>query len=123
LRRVLEGVCEKLVHDQREGHDLVGRQRDLVRRHRAAEIDAAAIVGGAVGLYAALSARNPSPAIAWASALLPALTFVAITGFLQGNPLQVLIVTAVAYGFATLALLVPAIGAFDLLTGRTTTGE
>ena len=28
-----------------------------------------------------------------------------------------------AYGFATLALLVPAIGAFDLLTGRTTTGE
>ncbi|MFM8435727.1 MAG: ABC transporter permease [Planctomycetia bacterium] len=83
----------------------------------------AAIVGGAVGLYAALSARNPSPAIAWASALLPALTFVAITGFLQGNSLQVLLVTAVAYGFATLALLVPAIGAFDLLTGRTTTGE
>ena len=83
----------------------------------------AVIVGGAIGLYAALSARNPSPAIGWASALLPALTFVAITGFLQGNPLQVLIVTAVAYGFATLALLVPAIGAFDLLTGRTTTGE
>ena len=76
-----------------------------------------------MGLYAALSARNPSPAVAWASALLPALTFVAITGFLQGNPLQVLLVTAVAYGFATLSLLVPAIGAFDLLTGRTTTGE
>jgi ABC-type transport system involved in multi-copper enzyme maturation permease subunit len=83
----------------------------------------AVIVGGAVGLYAALSARNPSPAIAWASAILPALTFVAITGFLQGNTLQVLLVAAVAYGFATLALLVPAIGAFDLLTGRTTTGE
>ncbi|NBW97788.1 MAG: hypothetical protein EBR28_13950, partial [Planctomycetia bacterium] len=83
----------------------------------------AAVVGGAVGLYAALSARNPSPAIAWASALLPTLTFVAITGFLQGNSLQVLLVTAAGYGFATLALLVPAIGAFDLLTGRTTTGE
>jgi ABC-type transport system involved in multi-copper enzyme maturation permease subunit len=83
----------------------------------------AAIVGGAVGLYAALSARNPSPAIAWAAALLPSLTFVAITGFLQGNSLQVLLVTAAAYGFATAALLVPAIGAFDLLTGRTTTGE
>ena len=83
----------------------------------------AVIVGGAVGLYAALSARNPSPAIGWSSALLPSLTFVAITGFLQGNPLQVLLVTLVAYGFATLALLVPAIGAFDLLTGRTTTGE
>ena len=83
----------------------------------------AVIVGGAVGLYAALSARNPSPAIGWASALLPALTFVAITGFLQGNALQVFLVAAAAYGFATLAMLVPAIGAFDLLTGRTTTGE
>ena len=83
----------------------------------------AVIVGGAIGLYAALSARNPSPAIGWAAALLPALTFVAITSFLQGNTLQVLFVTMVAYGFATLALLVPAIGAFDLLTGRTTSGE
>ena len=83
----------------------------------------AVIVGGAIGLYAALSARNPSPAIGWASALLPALTFVAITGFLQGNALQVFLVAAAAYGFATLAMLVPAIGAFDLLTGRTTTGE
>ncbi len=82
----------------------------------------AVIVGGAVGLYAALSARSPSPAIAWAAAILPALTFVGITGFLQGNSLQVLLVAAVAYGFATAAMLVPAIGAFDLLTGRTTGG-
>lgn len=80
----------------------------------------AVVVGGAVGLYAALSNRNPSPAIGWASALLPSLTFVAITGFLQGSTLQVLLVTIVAYGFATAAMLVPAIGAFDLLTGRTT---
>jgi hypothetical protein len=35
----------------------------------------------------------------------------------------VFLVALVAYGFATAALLVPAIGAFDLLTGRTTTGE
>lgn len=82
----------------------------------------AVIVGGAIGLYAALSARNPSPAVGWASALLPALTFVALTGFLQGSTLQVFLVVCVAYGFATLALLVPAIGAFDLLTGRTSTG-
>ena len=80
----------------------------------------AVIVGGAVGLYAALSARNPSPAIGWAAAILPALTFVGITGFLQGNSLQVLLVAITAYGFATVALLVPAIGAFDLLTGRST---
>jgi len=78
----------------------------------------AVIVGGGVGLYAALSARNPSPAVAWASALLPAMTFVAITGFLQGSSLQVLLVVLATYGFATLALLIPSITAFDLLTGR-----
>ena len=83
----------------------------------------AVIVGGGIGLYAALSARNPSPAIGWASAILPALTFVGITGFLQGNTLQVLIVAATAYGFTTIALLIPAIGAFDLLTGRSSTGD
>ena len=78
----------------------------------------AVIVGGAVGLYAALSARNPSPAVGWTSALLPVLTFVAITGFLQGSSLQVLLVVGAAYGFATLALLVPSSTACDLLTGR-----
>ena len=78
----------------------------------------AVIVGGGVGLYAALSARNPSPAVAWASAILPTLTFVAITGFLQGSTLQVFLVVVAAYGFATLALLIPSIAAFDLLTGR-----
>jgi ABC-type transport system involved in multi-copper enzyme maturation permease subunit len=78
----------------------------------------AAIVGGAVGLYAALAARNPSPAVGWTAAILPALTFVAITGFLQGSSLQVLLVVVTAYGFATLALLIPSITAFDLLTGR-----
>ena len=78
----------------------------------------AVIVGGGVGLYAALSSRNPSPAVAWTSALLPVLTFVAITGFLQGSSLQVFLVMLAAYGFATLALLIPSIAAFDLLTGR-----
>jgi ABC-type transport system involved in multi-copper enzyme maturation permease subunit len=78
----------------------------------------AVIVGGAIGLYAALSARNPSAAVAWAAALLPAVTFVAITDFLQGGTLQVLLIVIGAYGFAILALLVPAIGAFDQLTGR-----
>ncbi|MFM9026228.1 MAG: ABC transporter permease [Planctomycetaceae bacterium] len=82
----------------------------------------AVIVGGAIGLYAALSTRNPSPAVGWAAALLPALTFTAIAGFLQGGTLQVFLVVVAAYGFATLAMLVPAIGAFDLLPGRTTSG-
>lgn len=83
----------------------------------------AVIVGGAIGLYAALSTRNPSPAVAWTAALLPALTFTAIAGFLQGGTLQVFLVVVAAYGFASVALLVPAVGAFDLLTGRTTSGS
>ena len=83
----------------------------------------AVIVGGAIGLYAALSARNPSTAIKSAAAILPALTFVAITGFLQGHTLQVFLVALAAYGFATAAMLVPAIGAFDLFTGRTTAAD
>ena len=51
------------------------------------------------------------------------MTFVAIASFLQGNTLQVCLVVLAAYGFATLAMLVPAIAAFDLLTGRTTSGD
>ena len=39
------------------------------------------------------------------------------------NALQVFLVAGVAYGFATAALLVPAIGAFDTLTGRASSLE
>jgi len=78
----------------------------------------AVIVGGSVGLYACLAARVPSAAIGWAAALLPALTFIAITSFLQGQALQVFLVVVAAYGFSTAAMLVPAVGAFDTITGR-----
>lgn len=78
----------------------------------------AVIVGGSIGLYAALAARVPSSAIGWAAAVLPALTFVAITSFLQGQPLQVFLVVLAAYGFSIAAMLVPALGAFDAITGR-----
>jgi ABC-type Na+ efflux pump permease subunit len=78
----------------------------------------AVMVGGGIGLYAALAVRVPSAAIGWAAAILPTLTFVAITSFLQGQPLQVFLVVLAAYGFSTAAMLVPAIGAFDAITGR-----
>ena len=77
-------------------------------------------VGGGVGLYVALGVRNPSPAIGIASFLCPMLTFVAITNFRLGQTLGVFLVTAAAYGFATAAMLVPAIYEFDVATGRTT---
>lgn len=82
----------------------------------------ATIVGGGVGLYAALGRRNPSPAITLASFVLPLATFYAITSFLVKAPLAALLAVVGAYGFATAALLVPAVFEFDVATGRTTGG-
>jgi len=81
------------------------------------------MLGGGVGLYTALGARNPSVAIGLASFLCPVLTFVAVTSFLLGQTLGVLIWTIGAYGFATAAMLIPAIYEFDVATGRKTAEE
>jgi hypothetical protein len=78
------------------------------------------MIGGSAGLFAALGSRNPSQAIGLASLLLPVLTFVAITGFLQGETLGVFLIVAFTYGLTTAAMLVPAISEFDVATGRTT---
>ena len=78
------------------------------------------MIGGGLGLYVALGARNPSTAIAAASFLCPLATFYAITSFFLDYTLAVFLVTAGAYGFATAAMLIPAIYEFDVATGRTT---
>lgn len=83
----------------------------------------ATIVGGGVGLYAALGRRNPSPAITIASFALPLATFYAITSVLLDAPVAALLAVSGAYGFAVASLLVPAVFEFDVATGRTTTGE
>lgn len=78
------------------------------------------ILGGGVGLFAALGARNPSSAMLTASILLPFATFYAITTFLlRDKEGLVLFVVAGAYGFTTAAMLVPAIYEFDIAMGRT----
>ncbi len=74
------------------------------------------ILGGGIGLYVTLGARNPSTAIAIASLMLPFATFYAITSFLLGYNLPVFLVTVVVYGFTTAAMLMPAIGEFDIAT-------
>lgn len=83
----------------------------------------AIIMGGWAGLFVALGVRNPSPAIGLASLACPVATFYAITSFLLGMPLAVFSTIVLAYGFATAAMLVPAISEFDVATGRTTGGE
>jgi ABC-type transport system involved in multi-copper enzyme maturation permease subunit len=83
----------------------------------------ALMLGGWLGLKMALGSKIASSAIAWASAACPFATFYSITSFLrgdQGDMLIVLAVTAVAYGFMTAAILIPAIYEFDETTGRTT---
>ncbi len=81
------------------------------------------MLGGGVGLYAALGARNPSKAILLASMVAPIATFWAITSFLLNYTLGVFLVTVATYGFAATAMLVPAIFEFDVATGRTVPGE
>jgi len=81
------------------------------------------IAGGSIGLYVSLGARNPSSAIATASLLLPLATFYAITSFLLGYTLGVFLVVAATYGFATAAMLVPAISEYDFASTRTAQEE
>jgi hypothetical protein len=84
----------------------------------------AIILGGGTGLYMALGYRNPSPAITLAAFALPFLTFFAITSFiLRNQELTVCSVIAVAYAFATAAMMVPALSEFDFATGRSRTAE
>ncbi len=78
----------------------------------------ACIVGGGVGLYVALGARNPSPALALASGLLPLAMFFSITSLLLGRYLSVLLVMAFTYGFTTTAMIMPALGEFNISMGR-----
>lgn len=79
----------------------------------------AIILGGGTGLFVAMGSRNPSPAIALASFGLPFLTFFAITSFiLRDQELTVFSVIVTAYGFATAAMIVPALSEFDFQLGR-----
>jgi len=77
------------------------------------------ILGGGVGLYAALGVRNPSAAIGLAAVCIPFATFYAVVSFLRGYDLPVFVVVAAAYAFTTAALGIPAIFEFDVEMGRT----
>jgi len=78
------------------------------------------IGAGSIALSASLAHKNPSTALLLASAVLPFLTFYAITYFLLEGTLVVCLVILTAYGFAIAAMLVPAVSEFDVALGRTT---
>jgi hypothetical protein len=81
------------------------------------------IVGGSLAMYVALGWRNPSSALGWTSLITPFATFYIIVSFLLHQFGTVFLLTVCTYGFATAAMLVPAIYVFDVATGRTTVRE
>ena len=83
----------------------------------------ACIIGGAIGLFAALGRHTPSPALALASTILPFAMFHALTSLMLKNYATVIIVLTFAYGFATTAMIIPRLSEFLVSAGRVKGGE
>ncbi|QGJ69420.1 Hypothetical protein PBC10988_11020 [Planctomycetales bacterium 10988] len=81
------------------------------------------MLGGGVGLFAALGSRNPSPALLITSFLCPFATFYAISSFLLDQTLNVFLVSVFTYGFATVSMMIPALSSHDGTMGRTSGEE
>jgi ABC-type transport system involved in multi-copper enzyme maturation permease subunit len=74
---------------------------------------------GSVALFGSLGSRNPSRALAIVSILTPFWTFYCIISLINGDAAAAFIVSIGIYGFALLAMLVPAVSDFDIALGRT----
>ena len=83
----------------------------------------ACIIGGAIGLFAALGRHIPSPAIALASTILPFAMFYSITSLMLQQYTSVLIAMCFAYGFATTAMILPRLTEFLVSDGNTKSAE
>ncbi len=77
------------------------------------------IGAGSVALFGSLGAKNPSRAITLVALLTPFWTFYCITSLVNGDIMAAFLVSAGIYGFALMAMLVPAVGDFDIALGRT----
>lgn len=76
------------------------------------------IVFGGIGLFVGLGPKNPSSALALASAALPISMFYGITSFLIGQTTPVYIILVTVYGFTTAAMMIPALTEFNISMGR-----
>jgi ABC-type transport system involved in multi-copper enzyme maturation permease subunit len=74
---------------------------------------------GSVALFGSLGSRNPSRALAIVSILTPFWTFYCIISLINGDAAAAFLVSVGIYGFALLAMLVPAVSDFDIALGRT----
>jgi ABC-type Na+ efflux pump permease subunit len=77
------------------------------------------IGAGSVALFGSLGAKNPSRAIFLVSLLTPFWSFYCIISLWRGDVLAAFLFSAGIYGFALLAMLVPAVSDFDIALGRT----
>jgi ABC-type transport system involved in multi-copper enzyme maturation permease subunit len=77
------------------------------------------IGAGSVALFGSLGAKNPSQAIALVALLTPFWTFYCIISLVNADIMAAFLVSAGIYGFAIMAMLVPAVGDFDIALGRT----
>jgi hypothetical protein len=77
------------------------------------------IGAGSVALFGSMGARNPSNAITLVALLTPFWTFYCIISLVNGDLMAAFLVSMGVYGFALLAMLVPAVGDFDIALGRT----
>ena len=77
------------------------------------------IGAGSVALFGSLGARNPSRAIALVALLTPFWSFYCVISLLNGETMAAFLFSMGIYGFALLAMLVPAVSDFDIALGRT----
>ncbi len=77
------------------------------------------IGAGSVALFGSLGAKNPSHAIALVALLTPFWTFYCIISMLNGDMMAAFLFSCGIYGFAFLAMIVPAVSDFDIALGRT----
>jgi hypothetical protein len=77
------------------------------------------IGAGSVALFTSLGSKNPSQAIALVALLTPFWSFYCVISILNENYLAAFLVSVGIYGFALLAMLIPAVSEFDIALGRT----
>ncbi len=77
------------------------------------------IGAGSVALFASLGSKNPSRAIALVALLTPFWSFYCVISLINHDILAAFLFSAGIYGFALMAMLVPAVSDFDIALGRT----
>jgi len=77
------------------------------------------IGAGSVALYGSLGAKNPSQAIFLVALLTPFWSFYCVISLMDQGFTSAFVFSVGVYGFALLAMLVPAVSDFDIALGRT----